>query len=175
MTAVVAWVAGLAGHAAGDYLVQSGPDAIRKQDHHLPVDPDDPRHQADDRDPETRRRHGLVALARHAVTYGLTEAAFRSVTYRLVGIRVPWRAQLAALLLETGLHAVIDDGRLVRWIASLSDSEGFLDLDKYGVRAGRIFFDQATHTAAQIPVGALLTAHLTHQASTGRDPADGLR
>src|SRR5699024_6871663 len=106
-TLVVSWLAGLAGHHMGDYLVQRDCDAQRKQKH----------------TPEGRK-----ALARHAVTYGLTQAVARAVVYRVAGLRVPARAQVAGMLVETITHGVIDDGRAIVRFADGTGKPGFVRL-----------------------------------------------
>jgi len=132
----VTWLAGAAGHETGDYLVQLDCDAQRKQQ----------------RTPAGRR-----ALARHAITYGLTQAVTKAAAYRASGLRVPVAAQVAGTVAEIAAHAAIDDGRLLRRFAQVSGKLGFHDLAARGVN-GRALMDQATHKGVQIPLGAVLTA-----------------
>ncbi|TLW89235.1 hypothetical protein FFT09_22675 [Saccharomonospora piscinae] len=134
----VAWVAGQAGHETADYLVQRDCDARAKQQH----------------TPEGRR-----ALANHALSYGLTQAATRALAYRVAGLRVPVRAQLAAAVVETAAHAVIDDGRALAAFADTTGKRGFHALAAHGVN-GRALMDQAAHKGVQIPLGAAVTAAL---------------
>ncbi|AFM10451.1 hypothetical protein PIS_062 [Saccharomonospora phage PIS 136] len=103
----VADAAGRAGHAVGDFLVQRDCDARAKQ---------------------RRTREGRRALATHAATYTLTEAAARAVAYRVTGVRVPVKAQVLVALVEGGAHAVIDDGRLLARFARASKKWGFHQL-----------------------------------------------
>ncbi|EIF01223.1 DUF3307 domain-containing protein [Saccharomonospora glauca] len=100
----IAWLAGQAGHHIGDYLVQRDCDAQRKQQH---------------------TGEGRRALANHAVSYGITQAVTRALAYRVAGLRVPARAQLAAAVVETIAHAAIDDGRLLRRFAHGTGKGGF--------------------------------------------------
>lgn len=132
----VAWIAGQAGHHTGDYLVQRDCDAQAKQR----------------RTPEGRR-----ALATHAISYGITQAVTRAVAYRVAGLRVPVRAQLAAAVVETIAHAAIDDGRALQRFADATGKGGFHDLNAGGIN-GRALMDQAAHTGLQIPAGAMITA-----------------
>lgn len=143
-TAVLALtlLGGYAGHETGDYLVQLDCDAQAKQQH----------------TPAGRR-----ALARHAITYGLSQAATKAFLYRAAGVRVPAGAQAAGTALEILLHALIDDGRLLRRFATVTGKLGFHDVNAGGVN-GRMLMDQATHKGIQIPLGAVLTAVLTRRA-----------
>ncbi|WP_020421141.1 hypothetical protein [Amycolatopsis sp. ATCC 39116] len=138
----VTWLAGHAGHETGDYLVQSDHDAQHKQQ----------------RTPEGRR-----ALARHAFTYGLTQAATKAAAYRAAGLRVPVRAQLAGFAVETAVHAIIDDGRLLRRFADKTGKLGFHDLNTGGIN-GRALMDQAGHKGLQVPLGAIITTLLAGSA-----------
>ncbi|HLS01579.1 MAG TPA: hypothetical protein VK054_06295, partial [Beutenbergiaceae bacterium] len=166
-TLAVSWLAGQAGHHVGDYLVQRDCDAQAKND----------------RTPEGRR-----ALARHAVTYGLTQAVTRIVAYRAAGLRVSARAQLAGFLAETVAHGVIDDGRLLALFAQETGKHDFYRvgaprsvsaetasgqpvylIDEEGERerwdnptpsSGRALMDQAAHVGVQVPLGALITTIL---------------
>lgn len=132
------WLAGSAGHETGDYLVQLDCDAQRKQQ---------------------RTRQGRRSLARHAITYGLTQAATKAAAYRASGLRVPLAAQAAGTAVEIVAHAVIDDGRLLRRFAEVSGKLGFHDLNAGGIN-GRALMDQASHKGLQIPLGAVITAVL---------------
>lgn len=142
-TAVLAltWLGGLAGHHTGDYLVQSDHDAQHKQNH----------------TPQGRR-----ALARHATTYGMAQAATKALAYRAAGVRVPVAAQAAGFAVETLLHAVIDDGRLLRRFAEVTGKIKFHDLAAAGIN-GRMLMDQAGHQGGQISVGAIVTAVLARR------------
>jgi|GEM_PF-4986368 len=140
------WLAGAAGHETGDYLVQLDCDAQRKQQ----------------RTPAGRR-----ALARHAITYGLTQAATKAAAYRAAGLRVPVAVQAAGTAAEIVLHAVIDDGRLLRTFAEITGKPTFHDLAAAGVN-GRALMDQAAHKGLQIPLGALITAALAARRGRGR-------
>lgn len=131
----VSWLGGSAGHETGDYLVQLDCDAVVKQEH----------------TPQGRR-----ALARHAITYGLTQAVTKAAGYRLVSVRVPLGAQLAGAVAETVLHAVIDDGRLLRTFAQRTGKLRFHDLNAGGIN-GRALMDQAVHKGLQLPIGAAVT------------------
>lgn len=125
----------LCGHHGGDYLVQVDCWAQAKQQ----------------RTPEGRR-----ALAAHASTYALTQAVTKAVFYRTAGVRVPLLAQLAGAVVEGVLHAVIDDGRLLRRFADVTGKRRFHDLADHGVN-GRMLLDQAAHQQLQIPAGVLVT------------------
>lgn len=140
------WLAGAAGHETGDYLVQLDCDARRKQQ----------------RTPAGRR-----ALARHAITYGLTQAMTKAAAYRAVGVRVPMGAQAAGSVAEIVLHAVIDDGRLLRTFAEVTGKLAFHDLAAAGVN-GRALLDQAAHKGLQIPLGAVITTVLAARWGRGR-------
>lgn len=135
----VAWLAGQAGHHIGDYLVQRDCDAQQKQQ---------------------RTGEGRRALANHAVSYGITQAVTRALAYRVAGLRVPARAQLAAAVVETITHAAIDDGRLLRRFAHGTGKGGFHDLAGHGIN-GRALMDQAAHTGLQVPAGAAITVALS--------------
>lgn len=132
----VAWIAGQAGHATADYLVQRDCDAQAKQR----------------RTPEGRR-----ALASHAISYGITQAVTRAVAYRVAGLRVPARAQITAAVVETIAHAAIDDGRGLQRFAETTGKGQFHALAGHGIN-GRALMDQAAHTGLQIPAGAMITA-----------------
>jgi hypothetical protein len=147
------WLAGSAGHETGDYLVQLDSDAQRKQGHTRPEQPGWP---GDDRTPCQRVHDGHVSLLRHAFTYGLTQAATKAAAYRLAGVRVPLAAQAAGTVTEIALHALIDDGRLLRRFAQAVGKLGFHDLNAGGVN-GRMLLDQATHKGLQVPLGAMVT------------------
>lgn len=150
------WLAGYAGHETGDYLVQLDADAQRKQGH---TRPDEPGWLGDDRTPGQRVRDGHVSLTRHAITYGLTQAATKTAAYRATGVPVPLAAQLAGTATEVALHAVIDDGRLLRRYAQLVGKLPFHDLNAGGVN-GRMLLDQAAHKGLQVPLGAIVTTVL---------------
>lgn len=135
VTLAVTWLAGIAGHELGDYLVQADSDACSKQD---------------------RNPAGRKALARHVVTYSLTQAAVKWLCLRATGTRVPVRALLAGQLVEMLAHAAIDDGRLLRRYADLTGKRRFHDCNQGGVN-GRMLMDQAAHKGLQIPAGALVT------------------
>jgi hypothetical protein len=139
---VVTWLAALAGHQVGDYLVQLDRDARRKQE---------------------RTRVGRAALARHVVTYGLAQAAVKVAVLRAAGVRTPGRAVVGGQVVEVLLHAVIDDGRLLRWFAARTGRLAFHDLNVGGVN-GRALLDQAAHRGVQVPVGALVTTWLAGRA-----------
>ena len=141
----ITWLAAMAGHETGDYLVQRDYDARHKHDH----------------TPEGRR-----ALATHVVTYGITQAVMKAAALRVVGIRVPWRALLAGQFAEIALHAIIDDGRLLRRYAVTTGKLQFHDLNAGGMN-GRMLLDQAAHKGLQIPLGALITAVLSCRAMGG--------
>lgn len=130
---------GFAGHELGDYLVQSDCDAQKKQE---------------------RTRAGRIALARHAVTYAASQGLVRTGLCRAAGLRVPCVAQLAGAAVEGGLHAAIDDGRLLARFADLTGKRRFHDLAGNGIN-GRALLDQAAHKSLQIPVGAVVTTAIT--------------
>lgn len=135
VTLGITWLAGLAGHEVGDYLVQLDCDAVTKQ-HRTPA--------------------GRKALARHVVTYSLTQAAVKWLCLRATGSRVPVRAVLAGQVVEMLAHAAIDDGRLLRRYADAVGKRRFHDLADHGVN-GRMLLDQAMHRGLQIPAGAVVT------------------
>lgn len=149
-TTVLTALGSLLGHHGGDYLAQDDCMAKHKQQH----------------TPKGRRE-----LALHAATYAATQAATKAVFYRTAGVRVPALAQLAGAVTEAVLHAVIDDGRLLRRFAQLGrghdrfrDADGrllgrqerFHDLADHGVN-GRMLLDQAVHQQLQIPAGTVVT------------------
>lgn len=153
LTVLIA-LGGLLGHHGGDYLVQDDCMARLKQQ---------------------RTSHGRRELARHATSYALTQALTRVVFYRAAGVRVPLLAQLAGSVTEGLLHAVIDDGRLLRRLALVGRGraryldiegrprgrqEGFHGLADHGVN-GRALMDQAMHQQVQIPAGTLVTLAVT--------------
>lgn len=124
-----------AGHETGDYLVQMDCDAQAKQQ---------------------RTTAGRLSLARHAATYAATQAVTRVGIYRTAGVRVPVLAQLAGAVTEGVLHAVVDDGRLLRRFAEATGKDGFHDLNAGGIN-GRALMDQAVHKGLQVPLGAAVT------------------
>jgi len=132
----VSWIAGQAGHHVGDYLVQRDCDAQKKQQ---------------------RTGEGRRALANHAISYGITQAVTRAVAYRVAGLRVPARAQLAAAVVEPIAHAAIDDGRTLQRFADRTGKGAFHALAGHGIN-GRALMDQASHVGLQIPAGAMITA-----------------
>lgn len=132
------WIGGSIGHEGADYLIQRDADARHKQH---------------------RTRRGRRALASHVLSYGLTQAAAKKAIYRAADIRVPRGAQLAGSLAEMLLHAVIDDGRLLRWFAHSTGKGALHELNSGGV-CGRMLMDQAAHKFTQLPVGAIVTALL---------------
>lgn len=131
----VSWLAGYAGHEVGDYLIQLDRDAQAKQQ---------------------RTRTGRAALARHVVTYSLTQAAAKWLCLRAVGARTPARAVAVGQVVELLMHAAIDDGRLLRRFADAVGKRRFHDCADGGVN-GRMLMDQACHRGLQIPAGALVT------------------
>jgi hypothetical protein len=132
---VLTTLGSLLGHHGGDYLVQNDCMAQRKQQ---------------------RTAEGRKALAAHAASYAATQAATKAVFYKTAGVRVPLLAQLAGALVEGVLHAVIDDGRLLRKFAARTGKAGFHGLADHGVN-GRMLMDQAVHQQLQIPAGAVAT------------------
>jgi hypothetical protein len=125
----------MAGHDVGDYLIQLDVDALAKHDH---------------------TRAGRRSLARHVVMYSAAQTAARWLCLRATGQRVPVRALLAGQVVEALLHAVIDDGRLLRRYADSTGKRAFHDCTSGGVN-GRMLMDQACHRGLQIPAGALVT------------------
>lgn len=138
VTLTVTWMAGIAGHEIGDYLIQLDTDARHKQ---------------------RRTLTGRKALARHVVTYSIAQAAMKLLCLRATGHRLPVRAVLAGQVVEAVLHAVIDDGQLLRRYADLTGKSAFHDCAEGGIN-GRMLMDQACHRGLQIPAGALVTAWL---------------
>ena len=134
-TVALAGLAGILGHHGGDYLAQDDWCARHKQE---------------------RTRRGRLALAVHAATYAATQAATRAAVYRIAGHRVHPLAQLAGAATEALVHAVIDDGRLLRRFAHASGKGGFHDLADHGVN-GRALLDQAAHHQVQLPAGIAVT------------------
>jgi hypothetical protein len=134
-TTVLTTLGSLAGHHGGDYLVQADCWAQAKQQ----------------RTPAGRR-----ALAAHAATYAATQAVTKAAFYRAAGVRVPLLAQLAGAVVEGVLHAVIDDGRLLRRFSDATGKRRFHDLADHGVN-GRMLLDQAAHQQLQIPAGTIAT------------------
>jgi hypothetical protein len=149
LTALTA-IGGLCGHHGGDYLVQDDCMARWKQ--------------ARDEDGARARRE----LALHATTYAATQAATKTLFYRTAGVRVPVLAQLAGAVTEAVLHAVIDDGRLLRRFSRLGAGRQRF-VDKQGrafgrqqrfhddVPGGRAQMDQAAHQQLQVPAGTIVT------------------
>lgn len=140
-TATLTALGSMLGHHGGDYLVQADCWAQRKQQ----------------RTPEGRR-----ALALHAATYAATQATTKAVFYRAAAVRVPLLAQLAGAVVEGVLHAVIDDGHLLRRFADVTGKRRFHDLADHGVN-GRMLLDQAAHQQIQIPAGTLVTVAVASQ------------
>jgi hypothetical protein len=134
----------LLGHAGGDYLVQDDCMAAGKQQ---------------------RTAQGRRELALHAATYAATQAATKAVVYRTAGVRVPLLAQLAGAVVEGVLHAVIDDGRLLKRFSRIPGRQRDDEGNRIGrqqrfhddVPGGRALMDQAAHQQLQIPVGTLVT------------------
>lgn len=139
VTLGITWLAGIAGHEVGDYLIQLDCDAVTKQ-HRTPA--------------------GRKALARHVVTYSLTQAAMKWLAYRVTGTKVPVRAVFAGQVVEMLAHAAIDDGRLLKRFADLTGKRRFHDCNQGGVN-GRMLMDQACHRGLQIPAGAVVTMLVT--------------
>ena len=133
------WLASQAGHETGDFLVQR--DGNPKQEH---------------------TNEGRTALAAHVLTYGITQAAMKAAVFRAAGVRIPWRALAVGQVVEMVLHAVIDDGRLLRRYAEVAGKLRFHDLNAGGVN-GRMLLDQAMHKGLQIPLGAMITALLVRK------------
>lgn len=149
-TTVLTALGGLIGHHGGDYLAQDDCMAAHKQQH---------------------TAQGRRELARHAATYAATQAATKAAFYRAAGVRVPVLAQLAGAVTEGVLHAVIDDGRLLRRFSQIGRGrrrhlaadgtprgrqEGFHALAAAGMN-GRALMDQAVHHQLQIPTGTFVT------------------
>lgn len=134
-TAALTGLGSVVGHHGGDYLVQLDCDAQRKQQ---------------------RTWQGRVSLARHAASYAVTQAVTKAALYRMTGHRVHPLAQLAGAIVEGLLHAVIDDGRLLRLFADHAGKKRFHDLAAGGVN-GRMLLDQAAHHQIQIPAGIAVT------------------
>src|SRR5205823_1798423 len=109
---ILTWIGGSIGHEGADYLIQGHADSQIKQH---------------------RTRRGRRALARHVLTYGLTQAAAKAAMYRAADVRVPYGAQLAGGLAEMLLHALIDDGRALHAYARATGHLGFHDLAEHGV------------------------------------------
>jgi hypothetical protein len=143
---ILTWIGGHIGHEGGDYLAQRNADAMQKQE---------------------RTPAGRKALASHCLSYGVTQAAAKAMLYRIAGVRVPVGAQLAGWLTEVFLHAVIDDGRLLRAYAVAVGKLTFHDLADYGVN-GRMLLDQAAHKTVQIPLGAVVTALISARKDDSR-------
>jgi hypothetical protein len=149
LVAALSALGGLLGHHGGDYLVQDDCMAYWKQNR--------------DDQPRARRE-----LALHASTYAATQAATRATFYRVAGVRVPLAAQLAGALVEAVLHAVIDDGRLLRAYSRIgAGHRRFVDAQGRPlgrqqrfhdeVPGGRALMDQAVHHQLPIPAGVVTT------------------
>jgi hypothetical protein len=151
--AVVALTAlgSLLGHHGGDYLAQDDCMAAWKQNR--------------DEDPKRACRE----LVLHAATYTVAQAATKVALYRTAGLRVPLVAQLAGAVVEGVLHAVIDDGRMLRRFSRVGrgrprfrddDGRPFGRQERFHdvVPGGRALMDQAVHHQVQIPAGAIATA-----------------
>lgn len=147
---LLSWLGGLAGHYSGDYLVQRDCDAQRKQE---------------------RNAAGRRALLRHVVTYALSLAGTRAVAFRVARTRVPLRAQVIAAVVEAVLHALIDDGRLLRRYAELVGKTRFHELADQGIN-GRSLLDQAAHLGVQLPIGAAMTAVVAGLATSSAGALD---
>ena len=76
----------------------------------------------------------------HAASYALTQAVTKAIFYRTAGVRVPVLAQVAGAVTEGVLHAVIDDGRLLKRFAEVTGKRGFHALTAGGVN-GRMLLD----------------------------------
>jgi hypothetical protein len=133
----------LLGHHGGDYLAQNDDMAGNKQKH---------------------THSGRKALAKHAASYTLVQALTKAVLYKTDGVKVSWKAQLAGALTEGLLHAVIDDGRLLRLFAEKTGKTSFHSLADHGVN-GRMLMDQAMHHQIQMVLGAVVTILVDNRAS----------
>src|SRR5690606_31549321 len=65
-------------------------------------------------------------------------------------------AQLAGAAAEALVHAVIDDGRILRRFAHTTGKGAFHDLAGHGVN-GRALLDPAAHHQVQLPAGIAVT------------------
>jgi hypothetical protein len=148
LTALVA-LGGLFGHHGGDYLVQDDCMAHWKQNRQ--------------NRPRARRE-----LAIHATSYAATQAITRAAVYRTARVRVPLIAQLAGAVVEAVLHAVVDEGRLLRAYSRLGAGRARFTTDDGRERGrqqrfhddvpgGRALMDQAVHHQLQIPIGTAVT------------------
>jgi hypothetical protein len=169
LTALAA-VEGLLGHHGGDYLVQDYCMARWKQD-------------------RCDRSRARRELAPHAVTYAATEAVTRCAMYRTAGVRVPLVAQPAAAVVEAVVHAVIDDGRLLKAYSrrgagrdrfTIEDRQPMGRQQRFhdDVPGGRALMDQAAHHQLQIPLGTVVTVAVAgaisgRRAGRGGDRAGG--
>lgn len=148
LTLALSWIAGQAGHYAGDYLDQPDHCAQNKQ---------------------KPGRTGWAALARHVAGYTACQTLTRALAYRAAGLRVPVAAQAAGGLAEGLAHGLIDDGRLLQRYAEATGKRQFHALAAQGMN-GRALLDQAAHLGLQIPLGALVT---TAVAGRSRTPLSG--
>ncbi len=112
-----------AAHQAGDYWVQTTPQALRKG---LPGWP------------------GRRACAAHVATYTLTLGVFLSIaaTWLRLPLSAPWT--LAGLGLSAVTHYFSDRRKPLEWLASLTGKSGFYRAGE-GLATGAALLDQAWH------------------------------
>jgi hypothetical protein len=133
--------------------------------------------QARDEDQARARRE----LALHVASYAATQSATKALFYRTAGVRVPVLAQLAGAVTEGFLHAVIDDGRLLRKFSRLgSGRRRFVDEQGRAlgrqqrfhddVPGGRGQMDQAAHQQLQILAGVVVTVAVAALLAGGSAP-----
>jgi hypothetical protein len=103
-----------------------------------------------------------------SASYAATQAATKALFYRTAEVRVPGLAQLAGVVIEAVLDAVIDDGRLLRRFSRLgAGRQRFVDRQgrAFGrqqrfhddVPGGRAQMDQAARQQLQVPAGTVVT------------------
>lgn len=127
----VADAAGRAGDMVGDYIVQTDRQARAKQ---------------------CRTPKGRRALLAHAATYALTEAGARAVAYRVTKTRVPFKVQVLVTLVEGGVHAIVDDGRLLERFAKVTEKWNFHQLGGQRKVAGVVDGPEGVQKVHVVPI-----------------------
>jgi hypothetical protein len=124
-----------AGHLAGDYWVQTTPQALGKG---------------------APGWAGRRACAAHVATYTLTQAGFLALAARRLGLPASPRRAAAGLALSAATHYFADRRAPLRRVASLTGKGEFWDSGE-GLASGAAHLDQAWHIG-WIFIAALVTA-----------------
>lgn len=128
-----------AGHATGDYWIQTGTQAMRK---HLPG------------------RAGHRACLAHVTTYTLTLAAFLALAAWYLPLPVSPARAAAGLGVSAFTHYVADRRAPLRAVAARLGRDGFWDTGQ-GLASGAAHLDQSWHRA-WLFAAALITAGGIH-------------